>query len=1000
MQDSISDSKYQVINPLPKHFVEIQNLCKRVYPFSKPWTIEQLESHRFHFPDGQLIAIDTETNTVVGLAFSLIVDWNEYSPRDNWIDFTSAGYFHNHNPKKGKTLYGAEVMVDPDVRGKGIGKLLYEGRRQIADKYGLKRIRAGARLRGYSKFQDKLAPDDYVRKVISKEIYDPTLSFQLGQGFKVIDVAAGYLMNDPESLGYAAVIEWLNPNTNDEKDFKRQEQIIQSFVSGSRFVPQLIPRELRRLVRKTTLQLGRVILETEGKKFYGRVEYYREQLKKVRRTKSKELLLNLLSDLRKEPAEYRSKLAHAFSLQLELVNVCEASYRTWRVRQKSVTVGNKNKLKLTYVLTAHPTEARHKVVVDTLSKLGDLLIEGINSNFTLYDRTMSSLIGKLWLHPLIKTDKPTVADEAEYIYSLIFSDRLSGFILSEKPGYDIRLRTWVGGDKDGHPGVDEAVMRDSLRRSRHYIIDSLDRSFQMVLDDLLILAKANVAIKNEMRSLEYLKSNLKSLRIISKGDGSRLKAWQIKFKKYIKSAHKFVTSHEHVFFINRIIELFPAFVLPLELREDAGLIAKALQDKSSPIRKMLVELDSISGALPITFYAQGLVISHCESAEDISNARLLVQTASRNRTLPIIPLFETREALLNSKSIVKSWLSQRRNLEQVQRYWGGLFEIMLGYSDSAKEVGVLSSRYLIANAMADLEKKIKSFGLKPVFFHGSGGSIARGGGSLKEQISWWSNSAVALPKVTIQGEMIQRTFASKEILDSQSAHLTNEAMKRGKKKNKAVRTPELDKLVDIVQREYQKIVQDSDTLERLLEASPYRYLSALKIGSRPAKRPAQTVSTAALRAIPWVLCWTQTRSLFPTWWGVGTAWKALTDTEKVKLQALYNESPFFSSYIKALGFSLAKVELEVWELYFGKDQPINLLKRIKQEYEWAKDFVQFITQEKQLVWYRPWLEESIKLRAPHIHLLNLLQILAIEKDDETLLRETIVGIACGMLTTG
>ena len=141
------NSKYFLTHPLPKHFRQIQDLCKKVYPFAKPWSIEQLESHRSYFPDGQLIVIEEESGKIVGLAFSLIIDWNDYSPQDNWQDFTTGGFFHNHNPKKGKTLYGAEVMVDPEYRGRGIGKLLYRGRQQIVEKYQLKRIRAGARLR-------------------------------------------------------------------------------------------------------------------------------------------------------------------------------------------------------------------------------------------------------------------------------------------------------------------------------------------------------------------------------------------------------------------------------------------------------------------------------------------------------------------------------------------------------------------------------------------------------------------------------------------------------------------------------------------------------------------------------------------------------------------------------------------------------------------------------------------------------------------------------------
>src|SRR5687768_1351979 len=96
-----SKAPYSILNPRPEHFEEIQDLCKRVYPFSKPWSIAQLEAHQSYFPDGQLIAIDNETKKVVGLAFSLIIVWDDYLAQDSWKDFTSSGYFHNHNPRKG-----------------------------------------------------------------------------------------------------------------------------------------------------------------------------------------------------------------------------------------------------------------------------------------------------------------------------------------------------------------------------------------------------------------------------------------------------------------------------------------------------------------------------------------------------------------------------------------------------------------------------------------------------------------------------------------------------------------------------------------------------------------------------------------------------------------------------------------------------------------------------------------------------------------------------------
>jgi GNAT superfamily N-acetyltransferase len=144
------------------------------------------------------------------MAASLIINWDDYDVEHGWRDFTDRGTFENHDPS-GHTLYGAEVMVDPETQGYGVGSLLYEARDELLRRFELWRIRAGARLRGYHAYANLLTPERYVEKVVEDEIRDPTLTFQLHRGFTVLAVVSGYLANDPESLGYAAVIEKLNP---------------------------------------------------------------------------------------------------------------------------------------------------------------------------------------------------------------------------------------------------------------------------------------------------------------------------------------------------------------------------------------------------------------------------------------------------------------------------------------------------------------------------------------------------------------------------------------------------------------------------------------------------------------------------------------------------------------------------------------------------------------------------------------------------------------------
>jgi GNAT superfamily N-acetyltransferase len=189
----------------------IITLTEAVYPGSTPWTKEQLESHLAVFPQGQFVAEDSGSGRIVGMAASLIVRWDDYDITDTWRGFTDSGSFTNHDPVFGRTLYGAEVMVDPDSQGGGIGSQLYEARQTLAIQLGLLRIRAGARLRGYKEYADTMTPEEYTVSVVNGDIFDPTLSFQLSRGFSVLAVVQGYLRHDPESLGYAAIIEWINP---------------------------------------------------------------------------------------------------------------------------------------------------------------------------------------------------------------------------------------------------------------------------------------------------------------------------------------------------------------------------------------------------------------------------------------------------------------------------------------------------------------------------------------------------------------------------------------------------------------------------------------------------------------------------------------------------------------------------------------------------------------------------------------------------------------------
>jgi phosphoenolpyruvate carboxylase len=455
-----------------------------------------------------------------------------------------------------------------------------------------------------------------------------------------------------------------------------------------------------------------------------------------------------------------------------------------------------------------------------------------------------------------------------------------------------------------------------------------------------------------------------------------------------------------------LIWLFPGLVLPLEVREDSEIVGESVaQPEKFAIGRMLQTLAKISEGNEPKWYARGFVLSMCESTADIRNGIALVEKVFGNQVLPVVPLLETEKALVEGPQMLTDLFKQRAKVANLHRKkWGGRFEVMLGYSDSSKESGVFPSRMLISTAMTKLDKTITSHQLTPVFFHGSGGSVERGGGSLREQTQWWPKSAIQIFKATIQGEMVARTFASPQIFSGQVQKIAEQWSRKTPVKTSKQSLNIMQEFSSSIQQHYQQTVHDEEFIKLVEKASPYMFLSHLKIGSRPSKRTSE-LKVGGLRAIPWILCWTQTRVLFPTWWGVGSTWKSFDQKQQAQLKKAYKESDLLRSYIKLLGFTLKKVELAVWRVYLeDSGQPAELIdahfQRMVDEYASAVKFVRQLTGERNLMWYRPWLGKSIELRTPMIHPLNLLQLMAVHEGDNDLLRVTVTGVACGMLTTG
>jgi phosphoenolpyruvate carboxylase len=777
-----------------------------------------------------------------------------------------------------------------------------------------------------------------------------------------------------------------------------------------------LPEELRSLVKWSVALFGDVLRDQLGEKAYARIESVRRRMAKIR-TASADATARELADvyriLEKLGVEDRRSFAKAYTLMFELMNTCENAYRTHRLRQRSGSADADPKFlasTIFYVLTAHPTEARAPANIEIFHTIQNVLVEALGregaAGFARYEAQLRPLLEIAWNIRIVRYRKPRVQDEAEHLYSVTLRDENLSLMLDfTREHIPIYLRSWVGGDKDGHPGVDEKAMHASLQLSR----ELLHRYAEARVSETLALLKLFDTGAEFHAALRRFQTQLRDIRRLRAGDGKRMDAardslhrWTALYRKQIGELPLALVRLE------RLFRSFPGLVIPLELREDSAVLLSDPKGKKIAIGRMLRHLRRLADGRDVRWYARGMIISMADSAEQIRVVTRMVRKNLGDSRIRVVPLFEQRAALEKGHEVLGEVFRDPELKKYLRNQWGGRFEVMVGYSDSSKESGVLKSRLAVVKAMGKIDDVCRRAKVDPIFFHGSGGSVDRGGGSVEEQMAPWPASAVAHYKATIQGEMVERTFASPEMAESRfwKIALGGRSASAGKTKRPTAPRPsrELDAFANRVAEHYANTIASPRFLRMVECATPYRYLSALKIGSRPSKRGG-SLSVPALRAIPWVLCWTQTRVLFQTWWGIGTAWESASSSERAALRREFAKNPLFRSFVQALGFTLAKVELPIWEFYLAQSglEPKEIAafrEEFRAELAGTHAFFKGITGKSDPLWFRPWLGRSIELRASMIHPLNLLEILAQEDQDLPLLRICVTGIASGMLTTG
>jgi phosphoenolpyruvate carboxylase len=406
------------------------------------------------------------------------------------------------------------------------------------------------------------------------------------------------------------------------------------------------------------------------------------------------------------------------------------------------------------------------------------------------------------------------------------------------------------------------------------------------------------------------------------------------------------------------------------------------------------------------------VVSFTRDATDIAAVyELAKRSVGDPLELDVVPLFESADDLRRATATLDGMLeleAVRRRLEQT----GGRLEVMLGYSDSAKENGPLSATLALFELQGRLADWAARRGVRLTLFHGRGGALGRGGGPANRAVLAQAPGSVAGRfKVTEQGEVIFARYGNPAIATrhleqvASAVLLASTPAVEARSARAGARYRELARVIDAAARQaYRRLVDSEGFAEWFACVTPLEELGRMRIGSRPARRTAAG-GLEELRAIPWVFAWSQARLNLAGWYGVGSG-LAAADSEE--LRRAYKEWPLFNSFLENVEMSLAKTDRRIALRYLGLGEREDLARRVLAEYDLTTELVLATTGHAALLEDRPVLSRAVELRNPYVDALSHLQLRALRElragtaDErvERLLLLTVNGVAAGLQNTG
>ncbi|MDP8978428.1 MAG: phosphoenolpyruvate carboxylase, partial [Actinomycetota bacterium] len=417
------------------------------------------------------------------------------------------------------------------------------------------------------------------------------------------------------------------------------------------------------------------------------------------------------------------------------------------------------------------------------------------------------------------------------------------------------------------------------------------------------------------------------------------------------------------------------------------------------------------------------VVSFTRGAADVLAVRALARLAVPDGSLEldVVPLFETRAALRQAPRVLDDLFAlpgERARLDA----GGRRLEVMLGYSDSAKEVGFLAANLSLYDAQAALADWARRNDVALTLFHGRGGAVGRGGGPTNRAVRGQAPGSVAGRfKVTEQGEVINARYRDMALARRHLEQVTHAVILASTPAAERARAP-LDRhqaglvarMSEASEAAFRGLVEADGFAGFFTRVTPVREIGELQIGSRPSRRGSDG-GLESLRAIPWVFAWAQSRCNLPGWFGLGTGLQAAAGEEGGldALRDMYRRWPFFTSLLENAEMSLVKADPLIAERYLAMGDRPDLSARILDEFELTHRLVLDVTGHDRLLAPRELLRRAVRLRNPYVDALSFLQAHWLQRlrapDRDTgdrvdrmreLVQLTVNGVAAGLQNTG